>query len=386
MSTPATTPAAAQSRTLGAPALAWLVARREIVTQVRSRAFIASTALFVVLIAAGVLLSSWLGGGGIGSADDDASDAPLKVAAGPGLAGLDALQKADLFQIVDAADDQAAVAAVTAGEADAAVVAGPAGGAPYGVVAVSEAPAVMIDALTVSPAVQLLDPEPLGPAMGYVVSLAFGVLFLWAAMMFGQTIAQNTVIEKQTRIVEILLAAVPARALLAGKVVGHSILALGETALMAATAIICLQITGNSQILDVMTAPMLWYVVFFTVGFVLLASLFAGTASLVSRLEDVSTAIMPLTMLVMVPYILILTLNDNPAAMQVMSYIPIVSTIAMPVRMVLGATPWWEAVVALVILIATTFGAILVGAKVYANSLLQTDRKLKFLTALRAKD
>ncbi|MDR0417151.1 MAG: ABC transporter permease [Propionibacteriaceae bacterium] len=372
------------ARPLPVPALAWLVAQREIITEIRSRAFIISTALFVVIIAAGVLITGWFADDIDGAA---LPDTPTKVAVGPAVTGVGALQNPQFFNLVDAASDEAAIALVAAGEADAALVAAPANGLPFTVVAESAPPTDLLNALTVSPAVHLLNPEEFGgTAFGYFVSLIFGVVFLWAAMLFGQTIAQNTVIEKQTRIVEILLAAVPARALMAGKIIGHSILALGETAVMAATALVCLNITGAGDILSLLTAPILWYIVFFVIGFVLLASLFAGTAALVSRLEDVSTAIMPLTLLLVVPYVLILTMYGNPDAMRVLSYIPIVSTTAMPVRMVLGETAWWEAVISLVILAATTVGAIGVGARVYSRSLLQTDRKVKFISALRAKD
>jgi ABC-2 type transport system permease protein len=339
------------------------------------------------MIAAGILLPSFLGGG-----SDDATTPPeaTKVAIGPGVTGIDALRGSAGFDLREAATAEEAVAAVESGEVDAALIATTAAtpnALPLTLVAASDPPGDVLGALTIAPAVSLLDPSPFGPLpIGYVASLVFGVLFLWVALLFGQTIAQNTVIEKQTRIVEILLAAVPARALLGGKVVGNSILALGETVIMAATALVCLKLSGSEAALSTMAGPILWYIPFFVIGFVFLASLFAGVAALVSRLEDVSTAVTPISFLIMIPYVLVLAFNSEETVMMVCSYIPIVSTIAMPVRMMESGAAWWEAIISLAILIVTTLGAIAAGARVYSYSLLQTGKRIKFLTALRAKN
>jgi ABC-2 type transport system permease protein len=373
--------------------LAWLVALREIRAQLRSRALIISTLVFVVMIAAAIVLPGVFAGSG---SDSDAG-APVDesqvttIAVGPNVTGIENLQDPQRFKVVAAATNEAAVAQVESGEADAALIATAAAGPTYlplTIVAESSAPDDVIGALTLSPNVSLLKPAPFGPIpTGYIASLVFGLLFLWVAIMFGQTIAQNTVIEKQTRIVEILLAAVPARALMAGKVVGNSLLALGETVILALTALIAVKATGTGDdILDLLTMPVAWYVVFFVIGFILLASLFAGVASLVSRLEDVSTAVTPLTFIIMIPYFLVLFFNSDAELMQIFSFIPILSTVAMPVRMVEGTAPWWEALISLGILIVTTMASILVGSRVYSYSLLQSGKKVKFLTALRAKD
>jgi ABC-2 type transport system permease protein len=361
-----------------------LVARREIKAQVRSRSFIISTVVFLVLIVAGIVVGSWLSGS---LASDQASGNPTRLVIGPGVTGLDALSDPSRFSLTEVASTDQAISQVRAGTADAALVAtGTGSGAPFTVVADQAAPSDLVDALTQTPPVSLLNPSPFGPLpAGYVMSLAFGILFMMVAMIFGQTIAMNTVVEKQTRVVEILLAAVPDRVLLGGKVLGNSLLALSETVLIALAAWITLQAVGDQTILSMLTTPLLWYVVFFVVGFVLLASLYAGLASLVSRIEDVGSAVMPITLVVMIPYFIVIALNSNEAAMKVLSFIPIVSTVAMPVRMIQGQGHWWEAAIALLILIAATLAAVLAGARVYSRSLLQTGKPLKFLQVLRGQ-
>ncbi|MDR1806570.1 MAG: ABC transporter permease [Propionibacteriaceae bacterium] len=378
----ATTPAP-ERRALNSFALAWLVALREIREQVKSRSFIISTAIFVVTVVAGICLPQLIGGDG-----DEPPAEPVKVAVAAGVTLPDTLGDPAWFTITPADSAEAATALVADGTVDAALVPAPATpvSPAFAVVADQEADGTLMGALTSTPNVTLLDPSPFGGApMGYILSLAFGLLFMMVAMIFGQTIAMNTVIEKQTRIVEILLAAVPDRALLGGKVLGNSILALGETVVIAGAALVTLKATGQDTIFGMLSAPLLWYVVFFVTGFIMLASLYAGLASLVSRIEDIGNAVMPITLVVMLPYVLPLILSDNDAAMRVLSYIPIISTVVMPIRQILGTAQWWEAIVALAILVLATFGAILAGARIYSRALLQTGRKLKLREALTAR-
>src|SRR5690606_39335545 len=99
----------------------------------------------------------------------------------------------------------------------------------------------------------------------------------------------------QTRIVEIRLAAIPARALLAGKVIGNSLLAFAQIALVALIVVGTCAATGDTVLLDGLGIPVLSFVALFTVGFVLIAALYAPTASRVSRVADLDRATSPTT-------------------------------------------------------------------------------------------
>ena len=121
---------------------------------------------------------------------------------------------------------------------------------------------------------------------------------------------------------------------------------------------------------------------FFLFGFVLLAALFAAAAAMVSRQEDIGSTTMPLTMLIMAPYFLVIFFNDNPTVLAIMSYIPFSAPVGMPMRLFLGEAQWWEPILSLAILIATCIAAILVGAKIYENSLLRMGGRVKLREAL----
>lgn len=353
------------------PRLALMVAEREVVTQVRTKSFIISTAILLAAVLVSIVAGALLAG----------NDDPTQVAVVG--QGADVVSESEDLAAVDAADRAAAEQLLRDGEVSAAIV--PDEDSPLGimVLALDETPESVVAALSVAPEVELLEPSDTDEGLRYLVSFGFGLVFLMSAAGYGATIAQSTVQEKQSRVVEILLSAVPSRALLAGKILGNSVLAFGQTAGLAGMAVIGLMVTGQDDVLDMLGSPLLWFVGFFLIGFVLLAAMYAASASLVSRVEDVSTVLTPSTMLTMIPYFGVIFFNDNETVLNVLSYVPFSAPVAMPMRMFLGDAAWWEPLIALALLVATTVGVIAVGAKIYERSLLRTGARVKLGEVLR---
>ena len=346
----------------------WLVAEREIGSKLRSKAFMISTGILLLIALAGVLI----GGFASASPTADAVAATAQTAS--------AVESLPNVEVTEVADRDAAEQLVLADEVIAAVVPGDDG---VVILAKENAPTSLVMGLSQTPAVEILQPAGTDPFVRYLVAIGFGIVFLMAASTFGGTIAQSVVEEKQTRVVELLISAIPARALLAGKVIGNTVLAMAQIVLLVAIAVIGLIVTGQDALLAGIGAPVLWFAVFFLLGFVLLAALYAAAAAMVSRQEDIGSTTMPLMMLVMAPYFLVIFFNDNDLVLTIMSYVPFSAPVAMPVRLFVGEAQWWEPLLSLVILVVTCLGAIMVGAKIYENSLLRMGARVKLADALR---
>jgi ABC-2 type transport system permease protein len=358
--------------TLSTPAAAWLVAKREMRARLRSRAFLVSAGILLAVVLAGVIV------GGVLSATASAT----KVAVVHGAISATALEHADGISAREVPDRATAERLVRAGDVAAAIVPDDSTPLGFGVVAESSPPTDVLQQLSVVPPVHLLAPHHGDDLLRYLVALGFGLVFFMASMTFGQLIAQSVVEEKSTRIVEILLATISARALLAGKVIGTSILALGQIVLLVAVALAGLSFTGQTSLVGSLGAPLIWFAVFFVFGFVLLATMFAATGALVSRQEDVASTTTPVTLLVMLPYFLIIFLNGNDTAVAVMSYVPFSAPVGMPLRLFLGQAQWWEPLVSLAILLATTLVMLLIGARIYENALLKLGARVPWRQAL----
>ncbi|GLY22885.1 ABC transporter permease [Micromonospora sp. NBRC 101691] len=344
-----------------------IVAAREIRVKLRDKTFIWSTVVFLLIAVAATVLPSMIGGG----------PASVAVAQGPAAT---ALADAGL-DVRTVGDDAEAERLVRDGEVDAAVVAGPR------VLAMDDEPSEVVNALSVRPAVELLDPNAVDPALGFLIPYAFAFVFFITSLTFGMQIAQSVTEEKQTRIVEILVAAVPVRALLAGKVAGGTILAFGQIALIALVAYVGASVAGApGDVLSLLGPAIGWFLPFFVAGFVMLAALWAAVGALVSRQEDIGGASTPMQMVVMLPFFAVVFLQDNPTVMTILSYLPVSSPIAMPVRLFTGDAAGWEPFLSLAILAVSAVAMVFVGARIYEGSLLKTGGRIQFAAAWRDRE
>lgn len=370
MSNPA--PSRRPARSGAQASMIWLVAEREIGSKLRSKAFLISTGVLLLIVLAGIVI------GGFASKNAAAETMPVAVTAETASV-VSALPNVEATEVADTA---AAEELLRSEKVEAAVVPGE-GATGLTVIALKDAPSGLVSALSQAPEVQILEPATTNPLLRYFIAIAFGIVFMGAAATFGGTIAQSVVEEKQTRVVEILLSTISSRTLLAGKVIGNTILAMGQILAIAAIATIGLTATGQSEVLATLGAPIVWFAVFFLFGFILLASMFAAAASMVSRQEDIGSTTTPITMLIMAPYVLVIVFNDNPLVLTIMSYVPFSAPVGMPMRLFVGEAQWWEPLLSLVILLASCVAAIAVGAKIYENSLLRMGSRVKLGEALR---
>ncbi|MGC4792362.1 ABC transporter permease [Micromonospora sp. DT178] len=342
-----------------------LVAAREIRVKLRDRTFLFSTLFFLLIAAAATILPPLLSGG-------PSSVAVTAAAAGP-------LREAGL-QVRTVADDRAAERAVRDGDVDAAVVSGPA------VLAMDEAPDDVVAALSTQPAVRLLDPDAVDPVVAFLVPFAFAFIFFVTSQTFGVQIAQSIVEEKQTRIVEILVAAVPVRALLAGKMIAGTVLALGQIALVALVALVGVQFGDSGGLLSLLAPAIGWFLPFFLLGFVLVAAMWAAAGALVNRQEDIAGVSTPVQLAVMLPFFAVIFLNDNATAMRLLSYLPFSAPTAMPLRLFTGDAAGWEPLVSLALLLVAAAAFVAAGARVYEGSLLRTNGRTSVRTAWRSRE
>ncbi|MCE7004172.1 ABC transporter permease [Kibdelosporangium philippinense] len=332
-----------------------LIAEREIKTYTRTKGFWISVAVLLVGLFAAAILPTVIGGSGPTVAVVGAEARQLLSNTG--------------FDVREVPDVAAAEQLVRAEEVRAAVLPGPR------VIALNDPPNAVVAALGTAPPVQLLEPSAVSQDVQGIVTQLFA-LFFFLFGMGGVAIAQGTVTEKQTRIVEILVATIPVRAMLAGKIIGHSILTLGQVLLIAIAAPIALSIGGHTELVNMVAPALGWFVPFLVVGFVLLAGIWAVAGALVSRQEDLGASTGPVMLLVMAPYFAVVFASDNQPLMTVLSYIPFSAGVAMPIRMFTGDAQAWEAFVSLGILAVTVVLIVQLASRLFSGSLLQTGGKV----------
>ncbi|MEU8225240.1 ABC transporter permease [Kribbella sp. NPDC048915] len=377
-----------------------LIAEREISTKLRDKTFIGSTlVMLVIVIAATIIPALIVGNSGpdkIAVVDEASATIVQKASATSG---------GDGFEATRYADRAAAEQAVTEGDVKAALVPGQDGYVVVGDDGVDSSvegalrEAVATTGMEANAAkaglspeqlhagtkltVQLLEPGPLPDILAHFVNIALALVFYMTALGFGMMIAQSVVQEKESRVVEILAAAVPIRSLLWGKVLGNTVLALSQIVLIAGVSLLGLLATDRADILEVVAPVAGWFVVFFVLGFVALAGLWAVAGSLATRQEDLGSTTLPGQMILMIPFFF--AVFAGTSAKTVASFVPIASSMSMPGRMLTEDVPLWQPLAAIALLLVTTVVIVRVGARLYERTLLQTGRRLGYREALALK-
>ena len=378
----------------------WLVAEREITTKVRDKTFLFSTAFLLVIVVGSVLVPSLLNRNGD----------PDKIAVTDDL-GAAVVQRADAtaggsaFEAQRVAGVPQAEQAVRDGDAAAALVPSDQGYQVIGDSRVDEdirstlreallterternaatkglTPEQLRDGTALSD--RVLDPGPIPALVADLGAIGMAIVFYVTALGFGMMIAQSVVQEKESRVVEILAAAVPIRSLLWGKVVGNAILALGQIVVMGIAAVLALAVTDQDQLLGVIGPVSGWFALYFVLGFVALAGLWAVAGSIATRQEDLQSTTLPGQVVLMAPFFFAVFAGEQ--AKTVASFVPIASSMAMPGRMLAQDVPLWQPLVSILILLVVTAGLVAVGARLYERTLLQTGRRMGYRDAFAQK-
>ncbi|OIQ78912.1 ABC-2 family transporter protein [mine drainage metagenome] len=233
------------------------------------------------------------------------------------------------------------------------------------------------------PTTVLLDGTARGPVPPELLVVVFAFLFYLSVLTFGVSIAQSVVEEKQSRVVELLVAAVPVRWLLAGKVIGNTALAVGQIVLLLGVGVLGAVVTGRGDAVGQVLAGSGWFLVFFLLGFVLLACLWAVAGSLVSRIEELQSTTIVMQVLVMLPFFAALFATEPGIVQTTLSYIPLTAPLLMPERVILGDAAAWEPVVSALLVLVFAALSVGLGARLYEGSVLHTSSRLKVRQAWR---
>lgn len=383
-----------------------LIARREFASRVRGRAFVVGTLIVLLLLGvyAAVIASI--------ASDDDTARVGVT---GPAVALTGPLERAAPAQgltltVVPEPDVATGEAAVRDGDLDALVGGDPARPRVY----VEDEPDAALERVLVAAttavardgflAAQGVDPAALDAAVaesGPVVvaaetpdpragqrlglGLAGAFLLFFSIQTYGAMVAQGVVEEKASRVVEIVLSSVRPWQLLLGKVLGLGAVGLLQLVVLGGAG---LAVAGAAGViaLDVGLVPtLLSVVVWYLLGFALYATVFAAAGSLVSRQEDTQSVLSPVTITVLLGFVVgfnLLTYDARGTPITVLSLLPPFSPLFMPARISLGVAPVGQVVLAFVLTIAFTAGVLALGGRIYANSVLRTGARVSLREAL----
>lgn len=382
----------------------WLVASREIRERSRSRAFVASVVLMLLSVAAAIVLPAVIDTGpgtkDVGMTGDapaalaaairaqgDAVKTPIRIHRYDSLATGEAAVRTGRVDVlvVDGnrlewrrrADEQ--LKAIATGAIQVVNIqarAGAAGLAPAELTALMTP--VPVDSVELS---QVAGRSADDETAAFIMTLVlFGAITTYGAMVLS-----GVVEEKSSRTVEVLLARIPARNLLAGKIAGIGLLGLAQIVATGAVALTAATLVDSVDIPAIRGVVVLWAVVFFLIGYALYATIFGTLGSLASRTEDASSVAGPVTIVLVLGFMVSFAAigSAHTTWARLVSWFPLTAPTAMPNRVAMGATAWWDPLVAVALTVAAIVALVVVGGRIYTRAILHTGATLTLSEAWR---
>lgn len=215
-------------------------------------------------------------------------------------------------------------------------------------------------------------------------------------LLYGQMVAMNVATEKSSRAMEVLITSANPTSMMFGKVLASCIAGLVQLTAIFGSALLLYNVnkpywSGNGvvdSLFDIPPELFGYMLVFFLLGFLIYAFLYGAIASTVSKLEDINTAVQPVTFLFLFGFMAVMfsmtSGNVDNMLMKVCSYIPFTSPMAMFTRICMSTVAWYEIALSILILVGSTVGIGVLSAKIYRVGVLMYGTAPKLGSILKA--
>jgi ABC-2 type transport system permease protein len=232
-----------------------------------------------------------------------------------------------------------------------------------------------------------LDPNAAQQSQRMVVGIFVAALLYIALAGYGSFVANGVVEEKANRIVEILLSTVRPRELLFGKVVGIGLVGFIQLVLLGAVGLVAVMKTQVISVPAVGVTAVLGGLLWFVLGFVFFALIYAAAGSMVSRQEEAAPVVAPIGILIIGSYLAFFWVEANPTNPigVVLSLLPPFAPVLMSARMATGEAQAWQVVLAIVLMLAGIAGMNALAARIYSNSVLRIGTRVRLADAWRSR-
>ena len=221
-------------------------------------------------------------------------------------------------------------------------------------------------------------------------------LLYFAIIMYGQLVASSVAAEKSSRAMEVLITSASPNSLIFGKVFGSGLAGILQLAVMLGSAFFFYNLNqqywgGNMVIsaLGEVSLPLIGLmIVLFVLGFFIYSFMFGAIGSLVSRVEELNTAIMPMTLLFAASFLIVMFSMQSGAVdstlMIICSYIPFTSPMAMLARVTMSQVPTIEVIISIAVLVLSILIIGWLSAKIYKIGVLSYGKPPKLTTVIKA--
>jgi ABC-2 type transport system permease protein len=210
------------------------------------------------------------------------------------------------------------------------------------------------------------------------ITLVYFLLFMlyFSLIVYGMYVANGVVEEKSSRVMEMMIATVKPTSMMTAKILGIGAVGLTQYFIWIGTGLGLLSLKGKGisiipgmtlQLTTIEPMYLLYFGIFFILGFLLYASMYAGIGAMVSRPEDTNQAVSPMTFLIIAAFMLAMFSLYNPDNPWIvgLSYVPFFTPMLLFARIVLTHVSTLSVLLGILDLVLTTLLFIWMAGKMY---------------------
>lgn len=223
-----------------------------------------------------------------------------------------------------------------------------------------------------------------GGELNFIVAFIFGALLLIPSLIYGQETMRGIVQEKTDRVVEVLISSVSPMQLLSGKILGIAAVGLTQVfvwlamiGLIGAFGAATLMMADVNITQFIRPAVFVYFLIFFILAYLTYVCVYAIAGAVCNTEKEAQQFVMPIMMLMMVPWFLMMPIILSPDAPFAVGFslAPVFGPITMFVRTLVTDVPVWHILLSMVISVATIAGFFWVTAKIFRVGILSYGKR-----------
>lgn len=216
-------------------------------------------------------------------------------------------------------------------------------------------------------------------------------LMYFVIMLYGMNVARSIIEEKTSRVFEVLLATIRPEEMMAGKVIGVGSVGLTQVGIWLVTAVLLTstpliaRFTGVDVHVSLAATQIVFFLVYFLLGYLLYSSIAAALGAMTNSEQELQQ----LNMFLVLPLAMCMFglgfVIPNPDGMvaRLMSMTPFFAPLIMYMRISIKMPPAWEIAVSITLTAATIWAILWVASRIYRVGILMYGKKPNMAEVLR---
>lgn len=237
--------------------------------------------------------------------------------------------------------------------------------------------------------------ETLGRDATQMYFFAFAILFVlyMLILLYGQQVATSVAKEKDSRTMELLITSTDPKILIFGKVFSAGLVGFIQISIMVLFLVIGFFLNKSSYpdfLIESIKVAMSWdvllvYLFFSFAGYILYLFVYAALGSLVSKVEDVGSAVGSITIIFVIAYLIASMAMPNPdmLVVKICSYIPFVSLFTLPIRYSMTSVTSFELITSGALMLGLTVAVAYLSVYIYRLGSLNYGNRMKLGNVLK---